>query len=62
MKYPFYVCPGTSSWNSFAGRTQNMIENIRRAAMSGRDNGALGFLLTDWGVCPRSSVVRYCVE
>jgi hexosaminidase len=48
-KCPFYVCPGTSSWNSFAGRTQNMIENIRCAATSGYENGALGLLLTDWG-------------
>jgi hexosaminidase len=46
---PFYVCPGTSSWNSIAGRTQNMLNNIRNAAYFGRINDAIGFLVTDWG-------------
>ncbi len=46
---PFYVCPGTSSWCSIAGRTDNMIENIESAARHGLNNGAEGFLLTDWG-------------
>jgi hexosaminidase len=46
---PFYVCPGTSSWNSIAGRTQNMLNNIRNAAYFGREYGAIGYLITDWG-------------
>jgi hexosaminidase len=46
---PFYVCPGTSSWNSLIGRTDNMIENLRIAAVCGLKNGAIGFLNTDWG-------------
>ncbi len=46
---PFYVCPGTSSWNSLAGRWANARENIRRAALEGRRAGAAGMLLTDWG-------------
>jgi hexosaminidase len=46
---PFYVCPGTSSWNSIAGRTQNMLNNIRNAAYFGHKNGANGCLVTDWG-------------
>jgi len=46
---PFFVCPGTSSWNSIAGRTDNAIENIRSAAESGKAHGAHGVLLTDWG-------------
>ncbi len=46
---PFYVCPGTSSWNSIAGRTDNMLKNVRNAAEQGRKNNASGFLLTDWG-------------
>ena len=45
----FYVCPGTSSWCSFAGRTTNMIDNIALAADTGRRNGATGLLVTDWG-------------
>ena len=46
---PFYVCPGTSSWNSLAGRTANMLQNMRSAAMNGLKYGACGYLITDWG-------------
>jgi len=46
---PFYVCPGTSSWNSLAGRTANMLANVRLAAENGRRHGACGLLMTDWG-------------
>lgn len=46
---PFYVCPGTSSWNSLSGRSDNALENIARAAAHGRAFGAEGVLLTDWG-------------
>lgn len=45
----FYVCPGTSSWNSFGGRTTNALRNLAGAARAGADNGALGMLITDWG-------------
>ena len=46
---PFWVCPGTSTWNSVAGRTENMRENIARAARQGLQHGARGLLITDWG-------------
>lgn len=46
---PFYVCPGTSSWNSIAGRTTNTIANLRSAAKHGLKHGAIGYLITDWG-------------
>lgn len=46
---PFYVCPGTSSWNSLAGRTDNAMGNLRRAAQNGLQHGAVGYLNTDWG-------------
>lgn len=46
---PFYVCPGTSSWNSITGRTDNMLANLRSAAIHGKNNGAIGYLITDWG-------------
>ncbi len=46
---PFYVCPGTSSWNSLAGRTRNMRDNLRSAAVNGLKHGACGYLITDWG-------------
>ena len=46
---PYYVCPGTSSWNSVAGRTDNALANLRSAAESGARQGAAGYLITDWG-------------
>jgi hexosaminidase len=46
---PFYVCPGTSSWTTIAGRTDNCIGNIRNAVENGLQHGALGILNTDWG-------------
>lgn len=45
----FYVCPGTSSWQSIAGRTHNMLANLASAAAEGQRAGARGFLVTDWG-------------
>ncbi len=45
----FYVCPGTSSWNSLGGRSENAVLNICRAAQAGREHGATGVLTTDWG-------------
>ncbi len=45
----YYVCPGTSSWNSIGGRTENMLGNIRKAASMGKRNDAVGLLTTDWG-------------
>ncbi len=42
---PFYVCPGTSSWNSITGRTDNCLANLRHAAASAAD----GYLIADWG-------------
>ncbi len=46
---PFYVCPGTSSWNTLGGRTENAIGNMLNAAENGHKNGAMGYLNTDWG-------------
>ncbi len=46
---PYYVCPGTGSWNSIAGRTDNTIANLREAAEQGERHGAVGYLMTDWG-------------
>ncbi len=46
---PFYMCPGTSSWCSIAGRTDNALENLRSAAEQGLKHGAIGYLNTDWG-------------
>ena len=46
---PFYVCPGTSSWCTIAGRTDNCLGNNRSAAENGLKHGAIGYLNTDWG-------------
>lgn len=46
---PFYVCPGTSSWRTIAGRTDNCMGNIQSAVENGLKNGAIGVLNTDWG-------------
>ena len=46
---PFYVCPGTSSWCSIAGRTDNCLANLKSAAVNGLKHGAIGYLITDWG-------------
>jgi hypothetical protein len=46
---PFYVCPGTSSWNTLTGRTDNCVGNLLNAAENGIKNKTAGFLNTDWG-------------
>lgn len=46
---PFYVCPGTSSWNTIIGRTTNAKGNLQNAAENGLKYGAIGYLNTDWG-------------
>jgi len=48
----YMVCPGTSSWSSFTGRTDNMTGNIENAVSSGIKFGADGLLITDWGDTP----------
>ena len=48
-RIPFYVCPGTSSWQTLIGRHDNALANLRAAARAGRKHGALGYLITDWG-------------
>ncbi|MHC4459818.1 MAG: beta-N-acetylhexosaminidase [Planctomycetota bacterium] len=46
---PFYICPGTSTWNSIAGRTENALGNLRNSAENGLAHGAIGYLNTNWG-------------
>ena len=48
-KIPFYVCPGTSTWMTLVGKHDNALRNLRRAAQAGRRQGAVGYLITDWG-------------
>jgi hypothetical protein len=46
---PFWVCPGTSSWNTLFPRLDNALGNIRNFVHDGVRAGATGMLLTDWG-------------
>jgi len=45
----FWVCPGTSSWNTLFPRIENALANIRGLVRDGLAHGASGMLLTDWG-------------
>ena len=46
---PFYVVPGTSTWNTIGGRLSNAFPNLLDAATQGARHGARGLLLTEWG-------------
>jgi hexosaminidase len=46
---PFWVAPGTSTWNTLVGRLDNALENLLDAATVARDVGCGGVLVTDWG-------------
>ncbi len=48
-KISFYVCPGTSTWQTIIGKYNNGLANLRAAAKAGKKFGAIGFLNTDWG-------------
>jgi hypothetical protein len=60
-KIPFYVCPGTSTWQTLIGRHDNALANMRAAARAGHKHGAIGYLITDWGDGghPQPLVVSY---
>jgi hypothetical protein len=45
----YMVCPGTNSWTSISGRTDNMLATIESATTNGSLYGAKGMLITDWG-------------
>ncbi len=46
---PFLTAPGTSVWNSVAGRLSNAAENIANAVEATLRYDGRGILLTDWG-------------
>jgi hexosaminidase len=48
----YMVCPGTNSWTSFTGRTNDMMANVENAVGNGIQFGAAGMLMTDWGNTP----------
>lgn len=45
----YWVCPGTSGWNSFVGCVDNMKGNVVNAWQNGKAHGAEGLLMTTWG-------------
>lgn len=45
----FYTCPGTGSWLSFTGMTDNMMANVKNAVLAAVKYHGEGVLLTDWG-------------
>ncbi len=45
----YCLCPGTSSWGSITGRSDNMKKNIRDAVSCSISFGAKGIIITDWG-------------
>lgn len=45
----YCLCPGTSSWGSLTGRSDNMADNIRDAASCAIRYGGQGIITTDWG-------------
>jgi hypothetical protein len=47
--FEYYVCPGTSAWCSFLGRSDNMNGNIKDAAEAAVTYHAKGIMVTDWG-------------
>jgi hypothetical protein len=47
--FEYCNCPGTSTWSSILGRTDNMLGNIRSAAIHAVAGEGNGLLLTDWG-------------
>ncbi|MEY2468764.1 MAG: hexosaminidase, partial [Actinomycetota bacterium] len=49
MGLPFWLCPGTSAWNTVAGRWTNAVTNIASACSAALANGAEGVMVTDWG-------------
>lgn len=46
----FYVAPGTAEWQCLTSRTGVMEFNVRTAAELAKKHGAMGYMLTDWGM------------
>ncbi len=45
----FCAAPGTSTWNSFAGRRADMLATTESAAAAMKKHHGLGLIQTDWG-------------
>lgn len=47
--FPLVVCPGTNAWQSHGSRLATALKNVSGFARAGREQGAEGLLMTDWG-------------
>jgi hypothetical protein len=47
-KIPFYVCPGTSTWQTLIGRHDNALANLRTAAAVSSPTGATAAIRNRW--------------
>jgi hypothetical protein len=47
--HEYLVAPGASAWQTFHGRLDNALANVREAVDAARRHGARGVLLTSWG-------------
>ncbi len=45
----FLLAPGTSSWNSFAGRLEDMTDTVKNSVEAAKIHHGEGIILTDWG-------------
>ncbi|MCK7484867.1 MAG: beta-N-acetylhexosaminidase [Bacillus subtilis] len=45
----FATCPGTSSWNSFSGRYEDMMKSTLNAVQAAILHQGIGTITTDWG-------------
>ncbi len=57
----YYVAPGTAAWESLTSRIGVMEFNVRTAAELGRKYGAVGFMMTDWGM-PADGHMQFLVH
>lgn len=49
LKIKFVAAPGTTSWCSFLGRTNDWVENITNACVYTKVHNGEGVIVTDWG-------------
>lgn len=49
LKRSFILAPGTSTWNSFSGRFNDMRITTKNASQNAKKYQGLGVLTTDWG-------------
>lgn len=47
--YPLMVCPGSNVWMTHGGHWERALWNVRHFVAAGREQGAEGVLMTDWG-------------